>query len=136
MSENIQQTIEKILNEQRTVAVVGMSEREDRPAHYVPKYLKGAGYNIIPVNPKIESVLGLKAYDTLGDIPEPVDTVLMIIRGERTPPFVDEAIAIGAKAVWMQIGIRNDEAAAVAHDAGLDVVMNHCMMVEHKHLHY
>lgn len=135
-SETEAETIARLLNTSKTIAVVGITDDPEKPSHRVPKYLKSVGYTIIPVTDKHEEVLGQKAYPTLSDIPEPVDIVQLIIRGERTPPYVDEAIAIGAKAIWMQLGIRNDEAAEAAREAGLDVVMDHCMMVEHKHLNY
>lgn len=133
MSSSEDATIDRILRESKTIAVVGMSDDRSRPTFFVPAYLKSAGYKIIPVNPKLDEVIGLKAYASLSDIPEPVDVVQLIVRGDRTPPFVEEAIAIGAKAIWMQLGISNEEAAATAREAGLDVVMNRCMMVEHKH---
>lgn len=128
------ETIEHILKTSKTIAVIGITDDPSKPSHNVPKYLKNAGYQIIPVTAKHEQVLGEKAYPTLADIPVPVDVVQMIIRGEYTPPYVDQAIDIGAKAIWMQLGISNEEAAEKARAAGLDVVMNHCMMVEHRHL--
>lgn len=136
MTETDSETIARILNDSKTIAVVGISDDPAKPSHNVPKYLKNNGYTIIPVSSKYDEVLGLKAYPTLADIPVPVDVVQLIVRGEYTPPYVDQAIDIGAKAIWMQLGISNDEAAEKARAAGLDVVMNHCMMVEHKHLHY
>ncbi|HUF39078.1 MAG TPA: CoA-binding protein [Anaerolineales bacterium] len=123
----------KILKETRTIAVVGMSRKPDRAGFYVPQYLQGAGYRIIPVNPNLnDDVLGERVYDTLSDVPDPVDLVLLFQRSENVPPFVTEAIAIGAKAVWMQQGIRNEKSAAEAEAAGLDVVQDACMMVEHR----
>ncbi len=133
MSSTEDATIDRILRESKTIAVVGISDDKSRPTYFVPAYLKSVGYTIIPVNPKLDEVLGQTAYASLTDIPVPVDVVQLIVRAERTPPFVEEAIEIGAKAIWMQLGISNDEAAAMAREAGLDVVMNHCMMVEHKH---
>lgn len=127
------EVIERILRQSKTIAVVGMTDRTDRPSYFVPAYLKSVGYTIIPVNPKLTKVIGLQAYPSLETIVEPVDIVQLIIRGELTPPYVDQAIAMGAKAIWMQLGISNEEAAAKARAAGLDVVMNRCMMVEHKH---
>lgn len=136
MTTSEAETIARILNNSKTIAVVGITDDPAKPSHNVPKYLKSVGYKIIPVTSKLDEVLGEKAYASLTDIPEPVDVVQLIVRGEYTPPYVDQAIEIGAKAVWMQLGISNDEAAEKARAAGLDVVMNHCMMVEHKHLHY
>jgi len=124
--------IEKILRETKTIAVVGFSSRPTRAGYYVPAYLQNQGYRIIPVNPNIDQALGERAYPTLEAIPEPLDLVLLFQRSENVPPFVDQAISIGAKAVWMQSGISNEAAAAEAKAAGLDVVQNRCMMVEHR----
>jgi hypothetical protein len=126
------QTIEKILNECRTIAVVGLSSQPEKAGYYVPAYLQAHGYRIIPVNPYLSEALGEKAYASLLDIPEPVDLVLIFRRSEAVPPFVNEAIQIGAKAVWMQLGILHLESAAKARQAGLLVVMNACMLVEHR----
>lgn len=126
------QAIEKILNETKTIAVVGFSRRQSRAGYYVPAYLHEQGYRIIPVNPYLDQALGEKAYSELSDIPEPVDLVLIFQRSENVPPFVDQAIEIGAKAVWMQQGIYNESSAKKAREAGLDVVQNACMMVEHR----
>ncbi len=125
-------TIQKILTETGTIAVVGFSSRPDKAGYYVPAYMQRHGYRIIPVNPNLEEALGEKAYADLPSIPEPVDLVLIFRRSEAVPPFVQQAIQIGAKAVWMQQGIINQEAAAEANTAGLDVVMDRCMMVEHR----
>jgi predicted CoA-binding protein len=129
------QAIPKILETAKTIAVVGYSSRRHRAGYYVPAYLQEQGYRIIPVNPHLKAGLGKTVYAELGDIPEPVDVVLLFQRSENVPPFVEQAIAIGAKAVWMQMGIANEEAAAAAHAAGLDVVQNACMMVEHRQWH-
>jgi predicted CoA-binding protein len=125
--------IDKVLQESKTIAVVGFSRRPSRPGFYVPAYLQQQGYRIIPVNPYADEGLGEKAYPTLEAIPEAVDLVLLFQRSENVPPFVAEAIAIGAKAVWMQSGIANAGAASEAREAGLDVVQNRCMMVEHRY---
>lgn len=131
MNEN--QPIEKILRETKTIAVVGFSSKEHRAGYYVPAYLKGQGYTIHAVNPTLsEGLDGDPAYATLADVPAPVDEVLIFQRRENVPPFVDQAIAIGARSVWMQEGIENEEAAQKAAAAGLDVVQDACMMVEHK----
>ncbi len=127
-----QQIIKKILESTKNIAVVGLSSRVERAGFYVPEYLQTQGYHIIPVNPKLEEALGEKAYPDLASIPESVDLVLIFQRSERVPPFVDAAIEIGATAVWMQLGIVNEEAAAKARAAGLDVVMDACMLVEHQ----
>ena len=127
------QAVEKILRESKTIAVVGFSSRPSRAGYYVPAYLQNQGYRIIPVNPYLQEGLGEPAYPALEDIPGPVDLVLLFQRSEKVPPFVDQAIAIGAKGVWMQSGIANEAAADRAREAGLDVVQNRCMMVEHRY---
>ena len=128
-----QDEIRRILAGSKTIAVVGLSRRQTRAGYYVPAYLQAEGYRIIPVNPYLEEALGEKAYSDLASIPEPVDLVLIFQRSENVPPFVDDAIAIGAKSVWMQLGIMNEGAAEKARAAGLAVVQNACMMVEHRH---
>jgi predicted CoA-binding protein len=122
----------KIMKEVETIAVVGLSSRKTRAGYYVPAYLQQNGYRIIPVNPNLTEALGERAYARLSDVPEPVDLALIFQRSENVPPFVEEAIQIGAKAVWMQLGIAHPEAAAKAQAAGLDVVQNACLMVEHR----
>jgi hypothetical protein len=124
----------QILQDNKTVAVVGLSSRPDRPSHSVPAYLQEQGYRIIPVNPTLDEALGERAYASLRDIPEAVDIVQIFRRPEDVPPVVDEAIAIGAKVVWMQAGIVNEEAAAKARAAGLQVVMDTCMRATHRGL--
>jgi predicted CoA-binding protein len=127
--------IEEILKESRTVAVVGLSAKPDRPSHKVAKYLQAHGYRIIPVNPNGGEVLGEKVYTTLSSITEKVDIVDIFRRSEEVLPVVEEAIRIGARAVWMQENIVNEEAAQRARDAGLKVVMDRCLKKEHKRLH-
>ena len=121
----------EILNSSRVVAVVGLSPKPDRPSYRVASYLKEKGYRIIPVNPGIKRVLGETSYPDLVSIPEPVDVVDIFRRSEEVPPIVEEAIKIGAKVVWMQEGVINEEAASRAEEAGLQVVMNKCMRKEH-----
>lgn len=125
-------TIEAILNDTRTIAVVGLSSRLERAGHYVPAYLQQAGYRIIPVNPSLDQALGEKAYPDLQSVTEAVDLVLIFQPSENVQPFVEQAIAIGARAVWMQQGIYNQQAAETAQQAGLMVVMDTCMMGEHQ----
>ena len=125
-------SMDKIMSEAQTVAVVGFSKRPNRAGYYVPAYLQEQGYRVIPVNPYLDEALGEKAYPDLPSVPDAVDLVLLFQRSENVPPFVDQAIEIGAKSVWMQLGIANEEAAAKARAAGLDVVQNACMMVEHR----
>ncbi len=131
MSYEEQQTIEKILNNSTTIATVGLSGNPDKAAHIIPAYLQAQGYRVIPVNPTLDEVLGEKAYASLSEIEEPIDVVQIFRPSDEVGPIVDEAIAAGARAVWMQLGIADEEAAARAREAGLDVVMNQCMKVQH-----
>ena len=124
----------QIYKDSKNIAVVGMSTKPTRPAHSVPAFLQEKGYRIIPVRPGIDELLGEKAYPDLLSIPNPVDVVLIFRRSEEVPLIVEQAIAIGAKVIWMQQGIVNESAAASARDAGLDVVMDTCMRVEHRRL--
>lgn len=128
-------TIEDILNNSKTVAVVGLSANPDRPSHRVAGYLKENGYKIIPVNPNEKTILGETSYPDLASIPEKVDVVDIFRKPEDVPPIVRDAIKTGARAVWMQEGVVNEEAAAEARKAGLKVVMDHCMLKEHSKLH-
>jgi predicted CoA-binding protein len=122
------------LNSSRVVAIVGLSPNPHRPSYIVASYLKEKGYKIIPVNPAVKEVLGEPSYPDLASIPEPVDVVDIFRRSKEVPAIVDEAIKIGAKAVWMQEGVVNEEAASRAKEAGLLVVMGKCMRKEHKKL--
>jgi len=126
--------IEKIIRESRNIAVVGISNKLGRPSLTVASYLKGQGYSIIPVNPTIQDVNGEKCYPDLGSIPEKVDVVDIFRKPQDVLPVVEEAIRIGAKTVWMQEGIVNEEAAKKAKEAGLQVVMDKCMLKEHARL--
>jgi uncharacterized protein len=127
-------TLRRILLEYKRVAVVGLSADWSRPSYFAAKYLLDHGFDIIPVNPKYEEILGQKCYPDLKSIPEPVDIVDLFQKAERAPAFVDEAISIKAKLVWMQLGIINEEAAQKARDAGLEVVMDKCMKIEYARL--
>jgi predicted CoA-binding protein len=122
---------EEILNSSRVVAIVGLSPKPGRPSCRVGSYLKRKGYRIIPVNPEVKQILGETSYPDLVSIPERVDVVDIFRRPEDVPAIVAEAIKIGAKAVWMQEGVINEEAASRAREAGLRVVMNKCMRKEH-----
>ena len=125
----------EIMRESRSIAVVGMSKKPYRPGYYVPEYLQAQGFKIIPVNPYLkEPVLGEMVYPDLASVPEKIDLVLLFQRSENVPPFVEDAIRVGARAIWMQLGIQNDEAAEKARAAGLKVVQNACMLVEHRRL--
>ncbi len=119
----------------KNVAVVGMSKNEEKPAHFVPKYLIEHGYNVIPVNPTITEVLGRKSYPSIADMPEDVDVVDVFRRSEDVPVVVMDAMKKkGIKVIWMQEGIYNEEAERKAKENGMDVVYNRCMMAEHKRL--
>ena len=128
-------TIESILSKAKVIAVVGLSDREDRPSHRVAKYLQSQGYRVIPVNPELDApVLGEQPYPDLESVPEPVDLVDIFRRPIDVPPVVQSAIEIGEPAVWMQLGIVHEEAARRARTAGLDVVMDRCTAIEHRRL--
>ena len=126
--------LRRILARSRTLAVVGLSAQWYRPSYFAAKYMQDHGYRIVPVNPRYAEVLGETCYPDLRAIPEPVDLVDCFRRSKDIPPLVDDAIAIGAKVLWMQLGIVNDEAARRASAAGLDVVMNRCVKIEHARL--
>ena len=126
--------IEHILRASHTIAVVGLSSRPSRPSFGVSEYLHRVGYRVIPVNPNEAEVLGEKAYARLEDIPEKIDLVDIFRRSEFVMAVVESAIRVGAKAVWMQEGVINEEAAQRARDAGLAVVMDRCILKEHRRL--
>ncbi len=121
-----------ILRSVKTIAVVGLSSKRMRPSYSVSEYMQRAGYRIIPVNPAETEVLGEKAYPDLDSIPVPVDLVNIFRRSELVPPVVDAAIRIGAKAIWMQEDVVHEEAAEKARAAGLMVVMDRCVLKEHR----
>lgn len=123
-----------VLESSKTIAVVGLSAKENRPSNQVARYLITAGYEIIPVNPGQEKILGRQCYPSLSAIPVPVDVVDIFRRADEVMPVVEEAIAIKAKAVWMQLGIVNEEAADKARAAGLQVIMDRCMKIDHMNL--
>jgi uncharacterized protein len=123
--------VAQILATSKTIAVVGLSNNRFRPSYGVADYLKSAGYRIIPVNPNNEEVLGEKSYTRLEDVPERIDIVDIFRRPEFVPEVVESAIRIGARAVWMQEGVVNAEAAERAHAAGLFVMMDSCILKEH-----
>lgn len=128
-------TIEEILVRSKVIAVVGLSDRPERPSFGVAKYLQSQGYRVIPVNPNLDGpVLGERPYPSLEAVPEHVDLVDIFRRPEDVPPVVESAIAIRASAVWMQLGIIHDESAKKAAAAGLDVVMDRCTAIEHRRL--
>jgi uncharacterized protein len=127
-------SITDILRGSKTIAVVGLSGRRFRPSYGVAEYMQSAGYRIIPVNPNESEVLGEKAYARLEDIPETVDIVDIFRRSEFVPDVVDAAIHIGAKVIWMQEGVTHSAAAQTAEAAGLTVVMDRCILKEHRKL--
>ena len=124
--------IRRILASVRTIAMVGASTNWNRPSYFVMKYLQGKGYRVIPVNPSAagQELQGEHVYASLRDIPEPIDMVDIFRPSEAVPPIIEDTIGIGAKVAWMQLGIRNDEAAARAEAAGLEVIMNRCPKIE------
>ncbi|MCP4582700.1 MAG: CoA-binding protein [candidate division Zixibacteria bacterium] len=126
--------IADIVNQSKVIAVVGLSDKPERPSYGVASYLKKAGYKIIPVNPTKDEILGEKSYPDLRAIPEPVDVVDIFRKSDAVGPIIDEAIKIKAKAVWLQQGVINLDAAEKAADAGLKVVMDRCILIEHKNL--
>jgi len=126
--------LRRLLLETKTIAIVGLSAREDRPSYGVARYLQAHGYDIIPVNPAYEEILGQKCYPDLRSLPKPVDMVDIFRKPEEVGPVVEDAIAIGAKTVWMQLGVINPQAAQRAEEAGLNVVMDHCIKIEHARL--
>lgn len=123
--------ITAVLRSARTVAVVGLSPDPLRASYFIGFYLQRHGYRVVPVNPKEREILGEPAYPSLGDIPFPVDVVNVFRRPVAVPEIAREAVAIGAKALWLQFGVISDEGARIAADGGLDVVMDRCMKVEH-----
>jgi predicted CoA-binding protein len=127
-------TLRRILKENRTIAVVGLSANWYRPSYFAAKYMLEHGYRIIPVNPQYQEVLGQKCYASLRDIPEKVGIVDCFQKTERILPLAEDAVAIGAKVLWQQIGVKNEGAARLARAAGLDTVMDRCVKIEHGRL--
>lgn len=126
--------IADILKTSKIIAVVGLSPKENRPSNQVARYLIDAGYTVIPVNPGQDEILGRKCYPNLAAIPVKVEVVDIFRKPEDVPPVVIEAIAIKAETVWMQLGISNEQAASMARNAGLKVVMDRCMKIDHMNL--
>ena len=126
--------LKSILESSKTIAVVGLSDKPDRDSYRVAEYLQEHGYRIIPVNPAVAEVLGQRSYASVADIPEPVDVVDIFRKPDAVGPIVQEAIAAGARVVWLQLGVVNESAAAAARAAGLQVVMDRCMKIEHRRL--
>ena len=121
----------RVLLQARTIAVVGLSADSSRPSYLVSEYMQEHGYRIIPVNPKYTEILGEKCYPNLRSIPEPVDMVDVFRKSGDTVPIAEDAVAIGAKTLWLQIGVINEEARRIAESNGLAVVMDRCVKIEH-----
>jgi uncharacterized protein len=126
--------VSELLRSSRTIAVVGLSSKRYRPSYGVAEYMQNAGYRIIPVNPFETEVLGETAYATLGDVPERIDIVDIFRKSEFVPELVETAIRIGARAIWMQEGVVHEAAAAKARAAGLEVVMDRCILKDHRRM--
>ncbi len=118
----------------KTVAVVGMSKNPEKAAHYVPKYLVDKGYNVIPINPTADEILGKKCYHGLAEVPVQIDIVDVFRPSDQVPSVIEEAIKIKPRVIWLQEGIHNPEAESIAKKAGIDVVFNRCMLAEHQRL--
>jgi len=133
MSDDIA-SLRRILRTSRTIAVVGLSADWFRPSYFAAKYMQEHGYRIVPVNPRYDAILGERCHATLATIETPVDIVDVFRKTEDVLPIAEQAIAIGAKCLWQQIGVKNEEAAALAAAAGLEVVMDRCVKIEHARL--
>jgi predicted CoA-binding protein len=127
-------TLRRILAESRTIAVVGLSANWHRPSNFAAKYMQEHGYRVIPVNPMYDEVLGEKCYASLREVPGPIDIVDCFRASSEIPAIAADAIGIGAKVLWMQLGVINYEAARAAREAGLDVVIDRCVKIEHARL--
>ena len=128
------EAIRELLGTSRVIAVVGLSPDEGKPSNTVARYLKEKGYRVIPVNPSAEAILGEKSYKSLADIPEKVDIVDIFMRAEKVVPFVREALRLGPRAVWLQLGIVSEEARALSEEQGVMFVMDRCVKQEHARL--
>jgi predicted CoA-binding protein len=128
------ETLRQVMMGARTIAVVGLSDTSSRPSYGVARYLQSQGYRIIPVNPNVQEVLGEEAYPDLISIPDAIDMVDIFRRSDQVAPTVDEAITKGVSTIWMQLGVIDEQAARRAQDAGITVVMDRCLAVEHRRL--
>ena len=124
-------TIQRIINTARTIAVVGLSSNELRASNFVGYYLRRHGYHVIPVNPREDTILGQKSYASLADVPDPIDVVDVFRAPAALPDVAREAVAVGAKALWCQFGVINEEGDQIALDGGLDLVVDRCLKIEH-----
>jgi len=127
-------SLRRILRENRVIAVVGLSADWFRPSYFAAKYMLEHGYRVIPVNPKYPEILGQRCYKTLREVPEKIDLVDVFRKTQDVLPIAEEAIAVGARVLWQQLGVRNEEAAARARAAGLETVMDRCVKIEHGRL--
>jgi hypothetical protein len=127
-------TLRRILKENRVIAVVGLSADWYRPSYFAAKYMQEHGYRVIPVNPKYPEILGERCYPDLRAVPEKIDIVDVFRRTQDVPPIAEDAIAVGAKVLWQQLGVKNEAAAARARAAGLETVMDRCVKIEHARL--
>jgi predicted CoA-binding protein len=128
------QAKKELLASSKIIAMVGLSPKTDKPSNGVANYLKTHGYRVIPVNPQYDEVLGEKSYKSLLDIPDEVDVVDIFMRAENVVPVVEEAVKIHPKVIWLQLGIVNEEARAIAEKSGIPFVQDHCIKIEHKRL--
>jgi predicted CoA-binding protein len=126
--------LRRILRENRTIAVVGLSADWFRPSYFAAKYMLEHGYRVIPVNPRYKEILGERCYPSLRDVPEKIDLVDVFRKAQDVPPIAEDAIAIGARVLWQQLGVKNEAAAAKARAAGLEAVMDRCVKIEHGRL--
>jgi hypothetical protein len=132
--EPTDQELRNILRDAKKIAVVGISNKPDRPSYQVAKYMKEAGYEIIPINPTIDEVFGIKSVKTLTELEEDVDIINVFRRSEETVPVAEAAVKTKAKVLWLQLGIFNEEAAKIAMSNGMKVVMDHCIKIDHARL--
>ncbi|WP_132874923.1 CoA-binding protein [Tamaricihabitans halophyticus] len=134
MSDNSEALLDRVVRGARTIAVVGASDNPSRPSYEIASYLHDQGFRIFPVNPKLDGLLGLPSYRALADVPERIDIVDVFRTPSATPEIAEQAVAVGAGALWLQLGVINEQAAAIAARGGLDVVMDRCLLVEHRRL--
>jgi predicted CoA-binding protein len=132
--EPTDQELRNILRDAKKIAVVGISNKPDRPSYQVAKYMKEAGYEIIPINPTIDEVFGIKSVKTLSELEDDVDIINVFRRSEETVPVAEAAVKTKAKVLWLQLGIFNEEAAKIAMSNGMKVVMDHCIKIDHARL--
>ena len=127
-------TLHRILRQYKTIAMVGLSNSPHRPSYFAAKYMLHHGYRVIPVNPRYENVLGQKCYPTIPDVPESIDIVDCFRKPDEIPQLTEQALAVNAKCLWLQLGIEHKASEKIARDAGLDVVSNRCVKIEHGRL--